>query len=60
MRSRRSWSPIVALAFVSFFVSATVTAGQTTGIFGVVAVDVKDPQHRPVPHARRGWGRVPA
>ena len=52
MRSRTMWSPTVLLATVCACVSASgVAIGQTTGIFGVVSVDVRDPQHRPVPQA---------
>ena len=52
MRSRTSWSPVIALAIVGVLISAQGSvAGQTTGIFGVVSVDVTDAQHRPVPEA---------
>ncbi|HEY2849742.1 MAG TPA: carboxypeptidase-like regulatory domain-containing protein, partial [Gemmatimonadaceae bacterium] len=52
MRSRTLWLPVLGLAIVCELVLATgVAAGQTTGIFGVVRVDVSDPQHRPVPQA---------
>jgi hypothetical protein len=52
MRSGTLWSPIARLALVCALVSAPgLAAGQTTGIFGVVTIDVKDTQHRPVPQA---------
>ena len=52
MRSRTLWSPIMWLALVYVFVSTSGLArGQTTGIFGVVNVAVKDPQDRPVAQA---------
>ena len=52
MRSRMLWSPTMCLAIVCLFVLTPIVAnGQTTGIFGVVSVDVQDPQHRPVAQA---------
>src|SRR4030095_14241500 len=52
MRSRTLWSPTMWLAMVCVFVSTSGLArGQTTGIFGVVNVAVKDPQDRPVAQA---------
>ena len=51
MRSRTLWSPTMWLALCVFVSISDLAVGQTTGIFGVVNVAVKDPQDRPVAQA---------